>query len=63
MASAEKKKTIKITEAQDRFLKRKVASLRRMMPPGEEGNVNESKVFQGLLDFWMAFEARRKPEA
>lgn len=57
-----KKKTFTIKANQDRFLKRKVKELQRMMPPGEEGNVNESQVVQGLFDFWMAFEARRKPK-
>ena len=56
-----KKKTITILENQDRFIKRKVAEIRRLMPPGEEGKVSESSVVQGIIDFWMAFEARRKP--
>lgn len=55
-----KKKSYTIKKSQDDFIKRKVAELRRQVPPGEEKNVTESKVIQGLIDFWMAFEVRRK---
>lgn len=57
-----KKKTYTILEKQDDFIKRKVGELKRLVPPGEEGKVTESTVIQGLIDFWMAFEARRKPD-
>jgi hypothetical protein len=56
-----KKKSYTIRKGQDDFIKRKVGEIRRLVPPGEEGTVNESTVIQGLIDFWMAFEARRKP--
>jgi hypothetical protein len=52
------KKTVTITEAQEHFLKRKKAELRRLMPQGQEERATESGILQGLLDFWMAFEAR-----
>jgi hypothetical protein len=55
-----KKKTVFITQQQDGFLKRKAEELRRVLPPGEEDKATESRILQGLLDFWMAFEARRK---
>mgnify|MGYP003640077028 CR=1 FL=1 len=56
-----KKKNLTIRDSQDAFLKRKVGELKRLVPPGDEGSVTESRVIQGLLDFWIAFEARRKP--
>ena len=61
MPQALKKKTYTLRKRQDDFVKRKVDELKRRMPPGEENRVTESGVIQGLIDFWMAFEAKRKP--
>jgi hypothetical protein len=56
-----KKKSYTVRQSQDDFIKRKVGEIRRLVPPEDEGRVNESTVIQGLIDFWMAFEARRNP--
>lgn len=61
MAQKPKKKSVALFKRQDDFIKRKVVELRRLVPPGEEGKITESGVIQGLIDFWMAHDVRRKP--
>jgi len=56
-----KRKTVTLRLNQDDFIKRKVKEIQRLVPPGEEDKVTESVVIQGLIDFWMAHEARKKP--
>ena len=63
MAKKLKRKTVQLKTHQDAFIKRKTAELKRLVPPGEEDLVTESGVIQGLIDFWMAYDARRKPSA
>ena len=50
-------KSFKITEAQEAFLKRKLKELRKSAPPGRERDITESRIMQGLLDFWMESDA------
>ena len=54
-----KKKTFEISPAQDAFLKRKKEEIRRLVPEGQEDRVTESTVIQGLIDMWMALDARK----
>ena len=61
MAEKLKRKTVQLKTHQDAFIKRKTAELKRLVPAGEEDLVTESGVIQGLIDFWMAYDARRKP--
>ena len=55
-----KRKSFELPEAQDAFIDRKVAEMRRRAPPGEEDKVNRSTVMQGLISFWQAMDAGRK---
>jgi hypothetical protein len=50
-------KSFKITEAQEAFLKRKLKELRKSASPGRERDITESRIVQGLLDFWMESES------
>jgi hypothetical protein len=63
MSKKLKRKTVNLKPHQDAFIKRKAAELKRLVPPGDEDLVTESGVIQGLIDFWMAYDARRKPAA
>lgn len=54
-----KRKTVVLLKSQDDFIKRKVAEIKKLVPHGTEDSVTESGVIQGLIDFWMAFDARK----
>ena len=53
-------KSFKIKESQEVFLKRKLRELRRAAPEGREREITETKILQGLLDFWMESEASNR---
>jgi len=63
MSQKLKRKTVSLKPHQDAFIKRKVEELKRVVPPGDEYLVTESGLIQGLIDFWMAYDSRRKPRS
>jgi len=38
------------------FLERKKAQMRRQAPPGKEEKISTSRVVEGLIAFWRAFD-------
>jgi hypothetical protein len=55
------KKTIQITEGQAAFLDRKKKEIKRQaILGGLEHHVTDSKIIQGLIEVWMAWDVKER---
>jgi hypothetical protein len=52
------RQSIDFPTRQKKFLKRKVEEIKKLVPADKQGRVSESMLVQGLVDVWMALEAK-----